>query len=102
MSPSVLSTGKSFVDEWTSVSTTIPNGGRDFFASVQLKNELYFVGGLENFKTHLNTVTSVQLYDGRMDGTPALTRSKSFLCCRRFEPRPIRRRWRLYWQQGQG
>ena len=58
MSPSVLSTGESFVDEWTSLSTTIPNGGKVHYASVQMNNELYFVGGWhENFKS-FNTVTS--------------------------------------------
>ena len=58
MSPLVLSTGESFVDQWTSPSTTIPNGGREDFASVQMNNELYFVGGTDKNSNILNTVTS--------------------------------------------
>ena len=62
LSPSLLSTDKCFADEWTRLSTTIPNGGgREIVASVQLNNVLYFVaGGWENKRrlTAVNTVTS--------------------------------------------
>ena len=35
----------------------------------------------------------VQLYDGRMDGTPAHAQDKRGFCCRRCEPTRIRRPW---------
>ena len=54
----VLPMGKSFADQWTRLSTTIPNGGRYNFASVQLNNELYFVGGRDENSKSLNSVTS--------------------------------------------
>ena len=57
-SPSPLSTDESFADQWTILSTTIPDGGRQDFASVQLNNELYFVGGYDRNSNHLNSVTS--------------------------------------------
>ena len=66
-----------FADQWTSLPTTIRNGGRRSFAHVQLNNELCFVGGRRegNFNL-LNRVTS---YNGMTDGTPALARKRT-LC----------------------
>ena len=69
-----------FADQWTSLPTTIPNGGRRNFAHVQWNNERYFVGGRRegNFNV-LKRVTSYHCMMEKWTAHPPLPKKRT-LC----------------------